>query len=265
MKNGITQSLANGLRLLLTFDLSSPVLTVHEITKQLGYSQATTYRLVRTLVEFGFLRQVTGRPQYALGLKTVRLGLIGQETFNLSEIALPFMKELSNETSETVLLTVADDTQGMCLAKTETEGPIRLSLKPGTKLPLHSGASTKVLMAYLNEKEWDRIVKKEGLKRFTPNTITQVNKLKAHLKEIRKKGYAVSDQEVDPGVRAVAAPIFNGFGRPVAGLSVAGPIQRINKKRFLSLSRLVVQYAQEISNALGYSPKRVAKRNDKVG
>lgn len=124
MKNAITQSLANGLRILLTFDFSSPLVTVHEITKQLGYSQATAYRLVRTLVEFGFLRQVPGTPRYALGLKTLRLGLIGQETLNLSEIALPFMKELSNKTNETVLLTVVDGTQGMCLAKVETEGPI---------------------------------------------------------------------------------------------------------------------------------------------
>jgi len=265
MKNAITQSLANGLRILLTFDSSSPLLTVHEITKQLGYSQATAYRLVRTLVEFGFLRQVTGGPQYALGLKTVRLGLIGQETLNLSEIALPFMKELSSRTGETVLLTVVDGTQGMCLAKTETEGPIRLSLKPGTSLPLHSGASTKVLMAYLGEEDWDRIIKKEGLKRFTPNTITQFEKLKAHLKEIRKKGYAVSDQEVDSGVRAVGAPIFDSFGRLVAGLSVAGPIYRMNKKRFLSLSQLVVHYAQKISKALGYSPKTIASRSGETG
>jgi len=265
MKNVITQSLANGLRILLTFDSSSPLLTVHEITEQLGYSQATAYRLVRTLVEFGFLRQVTGGPQYALGLETVRLGLIGQETLNLSEIALPFMKELSSRTCEAVLLTVVDGTQGMCLAKIETEGPIRLSLKPGTSLPLHSGASTKVLMAYLGEEDWDRIIKKEGLKRFTPNTITQVEKLKVHLKEIRRKGYAVSDQEVDSGVRAVGAPIFDGSGKLVAGLSVAGPIHRISKKRFLSLSQLVVQYAQKISNALGYSPKAIAARNGETG
>lgn len=260
MKNTITQSLANGLKILLAFDFSSPLLTVHEITKQLGYSQATAYRLVRTLVEFGFLRQVPGTPQYALGLKTLRLGLIGQETLNLSEIALPYMKELSDKTTETVLLTVVDGTQGMCLAKVETEGPLRLSLKPGTNLPLHSGASTKVLMAYLKEEDWDRIIKKEGLKRFTPNTITQVDKLKAHLKKIRRRGYAASDQEVDSGVRAVGAPILDSVGKPVAGLSVAGPIHRINKKRFLSLSQLVVQYAQKISNALRYSPEMITTR-----
>ncbi len=260
MQNPITQSLANGLKILLAFDFSSPLLTVHEIMKQHGYSQATAYRLVRTLVEFGFLRQVPGTSQYTLGLKTLKLGLIGQETLNLSEIAFPYMKELSKKTSETVLLTVVDGTQGMCLAKIDTEGPLRLSLRPGTSLPLHSGASTKVLMAYLREEDWDNIIKKEGLKRFTPNTITQAEKLKTHLKEIRKRGYAASDQEVDLGVRAVGAPILDSFGKPVAGLSVAGPIHRINKKRFLSLSQLVIHYAQKISNALRYSPEMITTR-----
>lgn len=267
MNNGITRSLANGLRILLLFDFSSPRLTVHEISKQLGYSQATTYRLVRTLVRYGFLRQLQGTSQYSLGLKALRMGLITQDAFHLSEITFPFMRELSNVTKETVLLTVVDGTQGMCLAKVESDGPIRLSLRPGASLPLHSGASTKILMAYLDEAERDEIIKKEGLKRFTPNTITSSKKLKAHLTEIRRKGYAISDQEVDPGVRAVGAPIFNGSGGLVAGLSVAGLIHRIDKKRLLSLSRLVVQYAQKISNELGYSPERALKeeRGGKTG
>ena len=85
---------------------------------------------------------------------------------------------------------------------------------------MHCGASSKILMAYLPEEEWDTIIAKEGLKRCTPNTITQVKKLKDHLREIRQRGWAYSDQEVDRDVRAVAAPVFNGLGMLVAGLIV---------------------------------------------
>jgi DNA-binding IclR family transcriptional regulator len=109
-------------------------------------------------------------------------------------------------------------------------------------------------MAYLPEEDWDLIVQKEGLKRYTPNTITNRNKLIAHLREIRKKGFTSSDQEVDRDVRAISAPIFNGFGEVAAGLTIAGPVYRINKKKISHQSRLVVEYAKKISSHLGYAP-----------
>lgn len=109
-----------------------------------------------------------------------------------------------------------------------------------------------ILPAYLSEEDWDRIITREGLKRYTPNTITDVGQLKAHLKEIRKKGYAFSDQEVDRDVRAVAAPILNSTGELVAGLSIAGPAYRINRKKIIAFRKLVVGYSQKISSKLGY-------------
>jgi DNA-binding IclR family transcriptional regulator len=162
------------------------------------------------------------------------------------------MKELSVLTKETVLLTAVNGTKGIVLERVESEEPIRYSLfQPGATIPLHCGASSKILMAYLREGDWDRIIAKEGLKRYTPNTISDVKKLKAHLREIRKREYAFSDQEVDRDVRAIAAPILNSSGELVAGLSVAGPVYRINKKQISSCAKLVMQYAQKISNKLG--------------
>jgi DNA-binding IclR family transcriptional regulator len=165
------------------------------------------------------------------------------------------MEELSQSTKETVLLTTVNGTKGMVLDRVESEEPIRYSLfQPGASLPLHGGASSKILMAYLQEKDWDRIIATEGLKRYTLNTITNIKKLKAHLKEIRKKGYAFSNQEVDRDVRAISAPIFNGLGKVAAGLSITGPVYRINKKKVGQFSRLVIEYAKEISSHLGYPP-----------
>jgi len=112
---------------------------------------------------------------------------------------------------------------------------------------LHAGASSKILMAFLSEEEWDEIISKEGLKRYNQNTMTNVDKLKANLREIRRKRYAFSDQEVDRDVRAIAAPIVNGIGRLVAGLSVGGPAYRINKRKVTSYAKLVIQYANKIS------------------
>ena len=164
------------------------------------------------------------------------------------------MKELSLLTKETVLLTAVHGTRGICIERVESEEPIRYSLfQPGASLALHAGASSKILMAYLPEEEWDRIIATEGLKRYTPTTITERGELKAHLREIRKKGFACSDQEVDRDVRAVAAPIFNGAGELVAGLSVTGPAYRISKKKLNDLKKSVVEYGRRISAKLGFS------------
>ncbi len=252
----INQSLAHGLEVLLLYDTSTLLLTVNEISRRLGYTQSKTYRLVRTLIKYGLLQEQHGTAQYSLGINTFRIGLLAQQQFNLPLIARPFMKELSNLTKETVVLTAVNGTKGIVLERVESEEPIRYSLfQPGASLPLHCGASSKVLMAFLPEEDWDRVITQEGLHRYTPNTITDGDRLKAHLRKIRKEGYAFSDQEVDRGVRGVAAPIFNGLGKLAAGLSVAGPAYRIKKKMIGSCGKLVVQYAQKISSQLGYVPE----------
>jgi DNA-binding IclR family transcriptional regulator len=253
----INQSLAHGLEILFLYDTTTPLLSVAEISKKLKYSQSKAYRLIRTFVKYGLIKEDNGTARYSLGLNALRLGLLAQQQFNITEIARPFMRELSHLTKETVLLTAVNGTKGIVLERVESEEPIRYSLfQPGASLPLHCGASSKILMAYLSEEDWGRIITREGLKRYTPNTITNVDQLKAHLKEIRKKGYAFSDQEVDRDARAVAAPIMNGFGEVVAGVSIAGPAYRINKKKIKSYGKLVVKYAQRISIQLGCKLKQ---------
>jgi DNA-binding IclR family transcriptional regulator len=181
-------------------------------------------------------------------MNALRLGLLAQQKFNIAAMALPYMKELSRLTKETVLLTVVSGNKAICLERVESEEPIRYSLfTPGASLPLHAGASSKVLMAFLPEGEWGAVIGREGLQRFTPSTITDPVILKAQLKEIRNQGYAFSDQEVDREVRAVAAPILNKRGDLVAGLTVAGPAYRINKKRVQSLGQQVMVYAAKIA------------------
>jgi len=254
MTTNLTQSLAHGLAVLLLYDSSNPSFTVAEVSKRLGFSLSKAYRLIRTLVRHGFLQEGPVKPQYSLGLNVLKLGLLAQQNLNLAVIAGPLMKELSLLTKETVLLTAINETRGICIERVESEEPIRYSLfQPGASLPLHAGASSKILMAYFPEEEWDRIIAKEGLKRYTDTTITEPEKLKAHLREIRKKGYAFSDHEVDRDVRAVAAPILNSVGKLVAGLSITGPIYRINKRRLNDLKKLVVEYARRISSKLGYT------------
>ena len=252
----INQSLSNGLQVLLLFDVSAPLLTVAEISKRLKYSQSKTYRMVRALIQHGFLEEVDDSAKYSLGLNALRLGFLAQQRFNISVIARPFMKKLSALTKETVFLTTLNGSRGICLERVESDDPIRwTAFQPGQEIPLHCGAPSKLLMASLGEVDWDRVIAKEGLRRYTPNTITNINKLKAQLREIREKECVFSDQELYRGVRAVASPILDGLGEVVAALSIAGPVYRINKRKLHFLGKLVVQYAEKISNQLGYKFK----------
>lgn len=128
-------------------------------------------------------------------------------------IARPVMKELSLLSKGTILLTALNGTKGMVIERVESEEPIWYTLfRPGASLPLHCGTSSKIFMGYLPEEDWNRIIAKEGLKRYTPNTNTDEDNLEARLREIRKRGYAFSDQKVDRDVRAVAALGFRWDG-----------------------------------------------------
>lgn len=157
MAMDINQSLVNGLRILLLYDALTDRLSVSEISKRLGYGQSKTYRLIRPLIQYKFLQENPGTSEYSLGLNSLRVGFLAQRSFALASEALPSMKELSSLTGETVVLTAVNGTKGMVLDRVESDEPIRYTLfKPGKSIPLHAGASSKILMAYLPEESWIR-------------------------------------------------------------------------------------------------------------
>jgi DNA-binding IclR family transcriptional regulator len=256
------KTFTSGLQVLLLYDSQTRSLTATEISKRLDFSISKTYRLIRTMVQFEMLKEIPHPASYSLGLAIVRLGLLAQQNFQLPGVAQPLMKELSLLTKETVLLVAMDGTRGICLELVESAEPIRFSLfRPGWALPIHAGAAPKVIMAHLPQTEWDRIISK-GLKGYTPNTITDPKVLKVELQEIRQRGYAFSNQEVELDVWAVAAPILAGTGEPIAALAVAGPAFRLNRREVPALGKLVIQYARKIGFYFGgRSGSREAQTN----
>lgn len=257
MRNTNNLALLNGLRLLLLYNPSTPLLTVREISKKLGYSQSKTYRLVKTLTNHDFLQKKPGTKQYALGLNIFRLGLTAQQNLGLSVIARPFMEELSRLAKESVFLSIVNGSRRMLVEKVESDEPVRYSSPGvGTVAPLTIGASSKVLLAYLPEEDWDRLISSEGLKKYTSHTITDADQLKRQLKEIRERGYAFSDREELQDVRAVAAPIRDSAGEVVAALGVGGPVYRVNKNRVTELIKMTVKCSQRISESMARSRRK---------
>ena len=221
-------------------------LSVIEISKELKMPKSTTYKYLAVLRDKGFLEYDSVAGTYLLGFKFLELASVVQAQSRLDKIAYPYMKKLFLETRETIILSVLKFDQAYCLERIEGEGGIVFSMQRGSHLPLHCGASAKVLLAFSDE-DIDSLLNAGPLKKYTKYTNIDPIIIKKQLEEIRKLGYAYTDQEVDIGARAIAAPIINRQRKLAGGLCIVGPIQRMSDDRLKTLKKLVMNYAKAIS------------------
>lgn len=217
----------NVLDVLLLFEQNRSELTAGEISQLIGAPRSTTYRYIRTLRDKGFLER-TGNDAFRLGPRLLQFARTAQRRQDVGAMALPHMEQLCRQTRETVLLTRLSGRSAVCVERVEAPQTIRISFDRGQLQPLHAGASSKILLAYVPQPQLEDYVQ-QPLERFTDNTITDPDALKAQLRKIRRQGYCISESEVDAGATAVAVPILDGRQRLVAGLSTAGPTFRMDE------------------------------------
>jgi DNA-binding IclR family transcriptional regulator len=148
---------------------------------------------------------------------------------NLRNVAKPIMEELAKQTDETVILEVVDGFHGLCIEKVESSQSMKCTSQVGKRVPLHAGAPTKILMAYLPAEKIEQIIE-QGLQKFTESTVTEPDILRNQLEEIRQKGYCISNGELDLGSLGIAFPIRNHEGKVIAAISVVGPEFRVADK-----------------------------------
>jgi DNA-binding IclR family transcriptional regulator len=211
-------------------------------------SRSTTYRYLQSLRAAGFLEEEAAR--YRLGPRIFRLARIARKGLGLSEVAAPVLRRMVSETGETVLLTRRSANQVICLEREESSRNLRLSYERGQVLPVHAGASALVLLAWLDDDVLDRALGSGPLVRFTDKTTTDPQVLRARLGEIRRQGYIVTYGERDPGVVAVAAPIFGRPDQVIAGLTVVMPQHRLDAGLLDATVELVRASAHEITASL---------------
>jgi DNA-binding IclR family transcriptional regulator len=246
-------SVQKGLDILRLFGFGKGDISAQAISEQLNIPLSTTYRYLETLTERGFLVRNRDTKNYELGFMLFKLGNVVPSQTKLAEIILPHMRSLSSLSGETVLLTVIGRWEAVCIEKVETNKTIKLSLERGLSLPLYAGASSKILLAYQKDSYVNSFLRNVPLVRLTKNTTTDPIKLRKELKTIREQGYAFTDQEADLGAKAIAGPVFDRQGEIAAGLSIAGPRDRINQKNKANLIQLVKRSAQKASYDLGYT------------
>jgi DNA-binding IclR family transcriptional regulator len=238
------------LELLILFDDEHPIRSATEVARLLQMPRSTTYRYLQTLRSYGLVEEhAEGR--YRLGTRVLQLARVARAGLGLNEVALPVMRRISERTDEAVLLTRRSGMNVVCVERVDASSHrVRLTYERGHVLPVHAGASAKILLAFADPFEIDEVLAAAKLVRFTRHTVTDPRLLRRQLSEIRAARHVITDGEVDEGVRGVAAPIFDADGRIAAGLSVAGPAYRLDDARIPSVVRAVREGADEVTTRL---------------
>jgi DNA-binding IclR family transcriptional regulator len=222
-----------------------------EIYPNLDIPKSSVYQILETLQSRGYVRKVGDSQKLFLGFKLVALGAQTVSRLDIRAEAMPFLNELNSRTKMTCHLSILDGLEGVYLIKVESSHLIRMNSYEGKRLPLHSTATGKSLLAWLDEKRMEEMLKKIKLKRLTGKTITKVADLKRNLELVRKRGWAFDDRENEAHIRGIAAPILNIKGEVIAAISLAGLETQINSDNLIDLSELVKTTAQKISAQMG--------------
>jgi len=225
-------------------------LTNSEISRKLAIPKSSASYILRTLERRGYLRRDAESGRYRLGLKILSLGGDAQANLDIADVALPFMRPLSEKIHLTVHLAVLDQGEAVYVEKVEAPGFFKVNTWVGRRMFLHSTSVGKCLLAWLPKHEVEALVKQEGLKKRTPKTITTVTKLLADLERVRQEGYALDDEENSLGARCLGAPVFDVMGNVVAALGASGTLTQVDAANMTRIAESLRETARRISRQM---------------
>jgi DNA-binding IclR family transcriptional regulator len=225
-----------------------------EICTTLKLHKSTAHRLMMVLEQHRLVDKNPDTGRYRLGLKLFEFGSKAIGAIDLRRHARPYLDRLLRQLGETVFFCLLDDGQVFYMEKMESQQSVRTACTVGSRAPAYCTAVGKAMLAELADAEVDEIVRRWGLKAITPNTITTASGLKSELRAIRSRGYAIDNEEKEPGLRCVSAAVRGDSGKLLAALSVSGPAFRVTKERVPEIGRAVMMAAGELSDELGYRP-----------
>jgi DNA-binding IclR family transcriptional regulator len=222
-----------------------------ELSAAMKLHKTTTHRIAHVLESRGLLRRGLDSNRYRLGLHLYDLGCQALDHVNIRDEARPLMTRVAFDVGETVHLALLDRAEVLYIERIEAQRSLTMGSKLGARNPIYCTALGKAILAYLPENEVDQILAASRMEARTRNTITNVLALKRELERIRDRGYAIDDEEIEDGVRCIAAPILNASNRAVAAVSVSGPSSRITPDRFQLIGKTMLKAAQELSTRIG--------------
>lgn len=241
------------------FGFDHQELSVSEIGAKTGLHRSTAHRILMALEYNDLIKQNPSTGKYHLGIKLFKLGHQAVSQLNLREICRPFLSRLMNDTKETIHLAVLDDDQVLYLDKVEGPHALRMPSRVGRYIPTYCTSLGKAMLSCLDDQEVKSILRRQTLKPHTENTVKNINQLLADLRSVRKRGYAVDNEEIEIGLRCVGAPLRDYTGGMVGAISVAAPSARLSEKNTPVIGRMVIAIAAGISEKLGFEKPKTAQ------
>jgi DNA-binding IclR family transcriptional regulator len=238
------------------------LLTLEEITQKSGFKKTTCFRLLKTMRSLGLVELAPGTKKYQFGPKLVTVGLSALKNMNLRNSALPILQQLRDDTRETINLTILNGTEILYVERLMSDYLVNVNVNVGDRLPVYCASMGKVILAFLPESRMKKIISLTKFEPKTNQTIVSEPALIKELAEIRAQGFAINDEELEKGLRAVAAPIMNYTGEAFAAINIAWTTaRRPDRAVFSEFSQKVMAAADQISCMMGYNRNNTSLTN----
>jgi DNA-binding IclR family transcriptional regulator len=250
--------LERGLRILTEFSPREPVLGAPELSRRLNIPRTTVFRLLQTLESLGFLERADKDRNFRLGVAVLRLGFEYLSSLELTDLGLPIIEALRNETGLTSHIVIRDGRDVVFVAKAQSHAPVFSSVKVnvGTRLPAHATTHGQVLMGDMTLDDLKKLYPEPELERFTKQTPVTVEDLYERIRDDARRGFAISESSFERGISVVSAPVRNDTGRIVAVITTTIARHEIDPSLLDSgLIDKVRGAADELSQRLNYRPK----------
>ncbi len=246
------QSVERAIAVLKSFSTERPERGVGELSRELGLHKSTVSRLMMTLERGGLLSRNPETQRYRLGIDLIGLAAQVISYMDIREVARPLLRKLADDCQESVNLAVLDAGQVVNLEQfVPPARQVKNIGRVGRRMCPHCTAAGKILLAHLSAKELEQVLP-DHLERLAPNTITDLDQLRQVLASVRQQGYAVAREELEEGLNAVAAPIYDHTNSVIAAVSVAGPAYRVIPDLIPRLAAQLLEVTLHISGRLGY-------------
>src|SRR5690242_11216411 len=220
------QSLERGLAVIRAFDTEHPELTLSDVARETGLTRAAARRFLLTLADLGYVRS-DGR-QFALTARVLELGYAYLSALSLPEIAEPHLEALVADVRESSSLSVLDGDDIVYVARVPTSRIMRVAINVGTRFPAYATSMGRVQLAGLSDPELADYLGRAEIRPLTSRAIDNPEALAAELRRVREQGWALVDQELEEGLRSIAAPVHDASGRTIAAVNVSAHASRVS-------------------------------------
>ena len=228
---------------------------ISQLSQDLGLAKSTTFNILTSLKTLGYCYKSEEDGKFHLSLKLYSLGSAAAERMDLRRVAASILRDLADRTGETINLGTIQGDEAVYIDCLPSSHPVTVVTWPGQRLPLHSTALGKALLAWRPADEAQTILVGSDLKAFTPATVTSIPQILRELGRVRRDGFAMDNEEDALGMRCIGAPVFDQSGRAVAAISLTAPLQRLPVGDFGRVAEQVIAGARQISRRLGYMPE----------